>query len=88
MSALPNFLYIGTSKAGRYGDFVQEVDARIGGILETLDNAGLRESTIVIFSSDNGPSFQDGMPARDSRKYESKRGTILKFGHNPAKKPL
>ena len=81
----PNKEFIGTSKAGRDGDFVQEVDARIGSILKTLEKEGLTENTLVIFSSDNGSSFQDGMPDEDSKKYKSKRGIILNYGHNPSK---
>lgn len=40
-----------------YGDFMREVDHRIGRILDAIDNNGLKDSTIVIITSDNGPSF-------------------------------
>ena len=42
------------SRRGLYGDSVQEMDASIGAILDTLDETGLAENTIVIFTSDNG----------------------------------
>jgi len=45
----------GKSPLGAYGDVVEEMDARIGEILETLADTGLDERTIVIFHSDNGP---------------------------------
>ena len=45
----------GRSKLGAYGDVVEEMDARIGEILETLKETGLEEKTIVVFLSDNGP---------------------------------
>lgn len=48
----------GTSKAGLYGDVVQEIDASVGQLLETLEAAGLAENTLVIFTSDNGPWWQ------------------------------
>jgi arylsulfatase A-like enzyme len=47
----------GKSAAGIYGDVVEEIDANIGRILETLKEQGLDESTYVIFTSDNGPWY-------------------------------
>lgn len=48
----------GTSEAGLYGDTVQEIDWSVGEILRKVDEKGLRENTLVIFSSDNGPWWQ------------------------------
>jgi len=45
----------GKSANGAYGDVVEELDARIGEILETLRNSQLEKKTIVVFLSDNGP---------------------------------
>ncbi len=45
----------GKSKLGAYGDVVQELDSRVGQILQTLHDCQLDEKTIVIFTSDNGP---------------------------------
>jgi arylsulfatase A len=45
----------GTSKAGAYGDFMVQSDAHLGQVLEALDDLGLADNTLVIFSSDNGP---------------------------------
>jgi arylsulfatase A-like enzyme len=42
------------SKAGRYGDFVAQVDASAGRVLKALDDAKLSDNTLVIFTSDNG----------------------------------
>ena len=52
----------GKSKFGAYGDVVEELDHRIGEILETLKTAGISQETIVLFCSDNGP--QPGEAAR------------------------
>jgi arylsulfatase A len=38
-----------------YGDWMTEVDARIGRVLAAIDSNGLRENTVVILTSDNGP---------------------------------
>jgi arylsulfatase A len=45
----------GKSNFGVYGDVVEEMDARIGDILDTLKTEGLDKKTLVIFCSDNGP---------------------------------
>ncbi len=36
---------------------VRRMDAGVGRILEALDRNGLRDNTVVMFSSDNGPQF-------------------------------
>ncbi len=45
----------GSSARGLYGDVIQEIDWSVGQILQTLRELGLAESTLVMFSSDNGP---------------------------------
>ena len=44
----------GTSGAGIYGDWIHDLDHSVGRILKTLDEAGVSENTLVIFTSDNG----------------------------------
>lgn len=44
----------GTSKAGPYGDWIHELDASVGRLLDTLDKLGLADNTLVLFTSDNG----------------------------------
>jgi arylsulfatase A len=48
----------GQSVAGLYGDAAEELDWSVGQILDTLDQLGLADRTLVIFSSDNGPWWQ------------------------------
>ena len=45
----------GKSQFGVFGDVVEELDHRIGQLLEALKKAELEKNTIVIFLSDNGP---------------------------------
>ncbi len=45
----------GTSERGLYGDVIQEIDWSVGQILDKLEEKGVLENTLVIFSSDNGP---------------------------------
>ena len=56
---LPSEEFQGKSGAGMYGDFAVMVDAMIGRVLKTLDNVGMEDDTLVIFSSDNGPVWYD-----------------------------
>ena len=44
----------GTSAAGRYGDFVQQLDYCTGLVLDALEKHGFAKNTLVIFTSDNG----------------------------------
>ena len=55
----PDADFRGTSKAGLYGNHVQELDSHVGTILETLDALGLADNTLVIFTSDNGSTPKD-----------------------------
>jgi arylsulfatase A len=45
----------GKSPRGLYGDVVEELDWSVGQILASIRDAGLAESTLVVFTSDNGP---------------------------------
>ena len=44
----------GKSGAGHYGDFAMQVDDVVGKINKKLDEKGLTEDTLIIFTSDNG----------------------------------
>lgn len=50
---LPEFWNKGN--AGGYGEFMIETDYHVGRILDFLDQKGIAENTLVIFTSDNGP---------------------------------
>src|SRR5262249_19238611 len=54
---VPSPQFEGKSKAGGYGDWVVQTDDSVGRILKTLDEQGMRENTLVIFSADNGPEL-------------------------------
>ncbi len=45
----------GKSRAGIYGDAVEELDASVGQVLDALRRERLAERTLVVFTSDNGP---------------------------------
>lgn len=47
--------FAGKSPRGIYGDVVEELDASVGKVLDTLRAEKLAENTLVFFTSDNGP---------------------------------
>lgn len=47
----------GTSECGLYGDFVHELDWIVGEIVKTLEEQGVADNTLIIFTSDNGGMF-------------------------------
>jgi len=52
----PHAEWEGTSEHGAYGDVVEELDARIGELLDVLEEQQIARRTLVVFSSDNGPN--------------------------------
>ncbi|MEM9379749.1 MAG: arylsulfatase [Planctomycetota bacterium] len=52
---LPARAFAGTSGAGPRGDFVRELDALTGRLLDALDRLGIGDDTLVLFHADNGP---------------------------------
>ena len=56
----PHPRFKGTSDCGRYGDFIHELDWILGEIVQVLDEQGLADNTLVIFTSDNGGMFNQG----------------------------
>lgn len=56
----PHPRFRGTSEAGRYGDFIHELDWMVGEILGTLDTLDLARDTLVIVTSDNGGMLNEG----------------------------
>lgn len=53
---LPIKEFQGKSGLNPYGDFVLMVDAMVGRIMQALEKAGIRENTLLVFTTDNGCS--------------------------------
>jgi arylsulfatase A-like enzyme len=51
---LPTAEFLGKSGVSTYGDFCLQVDDVVGRIMALLDQHGIAENTIVIFTADNG----------------------------------
>ncbi len=72
IDASPKFK--GTSKGGLYGDVVEEFDFQTGRLVDVVDKLGLRDSTLVIYTTDNGPWNQ---PAYTNKKKGHPKGSIF-----------
>jgi arylsulfatase A-like enzyme len=57
---VPHARFTGTSGMGPRGDALVEADWSVGQVLEALDRLKLASTTLVIFTSDNGPVVDDG----------------------------
>lgn len=56
----PNAQFVGKSTMGRRGDAIAEMDWQVGEVLKTLKDLELKDNTLIIFTSDNGPVLDDG----------------------------
>ncbi|TDC02052.1 sulfatase [Nonomuraea longispora] len=72
----PDPAFAGRSAAGAYGDVVECLDHHVGALLGELDRNGLRGSTLVIFTSDNGPRYEGATQRRRGRKPEVYDGGV------------
>jgi arylsulfatase len=52
---LPNPRFTGKTGFGDFPDSLAEMDAHVGEILDAVDGLHIRDNTIVVFTSDNGP---------------------------------
>ncbi|MBD3178055.1 MAG: sulfatase-like hydrolase/transferase [Armatimonadia bacterium] len=69
---LPTQEFQGASGTNAYGDFVLQVDHTVGRVMEALEEHGLTDDTLIIFTADNGCSPQ--------ANFEE----LAKLGHHPS----
>ena len=70
----------GKSKAGLYGDVIEEIDWSVGEILAALKKHDLEKDTLVIFTSDNGPWLSYGNHAGTAGPLREGKGTTFDGG--------
>jgi len=70
-----------SSEKGLYGDVIQEIDASVGQILDKLKEKKIRENTIVIFTSDNGPWLAFGNHAGSALPLREGKHTSMEGGY-------
>ena len=57
LPTLPHPDFKGKSGNGLWADVLMQIDSYVGHLLDAVDELGLRDNTIFIFTSDNGPEF-------------------------------
>jgi arylsulfatase A-like enzyme len=57
---LPNPRFKDKSTMGPRGDAIAQTDWIVGALMKELEELGLAENTLLIFTSDNGPVLNDG----------------------------
>lgn len=70
----------GKSGRGLYGDVIMEIDWSVGQILQALQDNGLSENTLVVFTSDNGPWLSYGNHAGSAGPLREGKGTTWEGG--------
>lgn len=82
----------GRSAGGEFGDIIEDVDRGLATIWKTVEDAGLADNTIFIFTSDNGPwtnapkrMYDDGYTqpyhVGAAGIFSGSKGTSLEGGH-------
>lgn len=66
---LPNPEFQGKSGIGPRGDLILQIDDSVGQLMNLLEEKGIRDGTMIVFTSDNGPD-----PFRDE---------LTMYGHAP-----
>ncbi len=64
----------GTSGMGTYVDCVTEFDTYLGKLFDTLEDLGVLEDTIIVFTSDNGPALEGSVADLRGGKYLAYEG--------------
>ena len=73
---LPSFAapeFQGRTKSGPHGDFLAEMDWIVGQLLQTLDELGIANDTMVMFTSDNGPEVTTSLAMRHHHQHDPAR---------------
>lgn len=70
----------GVSEQGAYGDVISEIDASTGRIMAALDEHGLTDDTLVVFTSDNGPWQRYGDHAGSAGELREGKMSIFEGG--------
>ena len=84
---VPNPPFKGKSGIAPIADFVMETDWSAGQLVKAIDDAGIADNTLVIFTADNGHSHYTGWPDLikvghlPSGPYRGHKGDIWEGGH-------
>lgn len=82
----PDFEHKSMSKT-KYANSMVELDTHVGNILKKLDDLGLRENTVVFFTTDNG-AWQDVYPDAGYTPFRGTKGTVREGGNGAGVRAL
>lgn len=72
--------FVKHSRAGLYGDVIEEIDWSVGQILDELDDLGISDNTMVVFTSDNGPWLTFNEQGGSAGPLRNGKGTTFEGG--------
>ena len=77
----------GVTGMGTYADCVTEFDYYLGELFNTLEDLGVMDDTIIIFTSDNGPALEGSVGELRGGKYLAYEGgqkvpCMIRWGNN------
>ncbi|MBW3634972.1 MAG: arylsulfatase [Armatimonadetes bacterium] len=76
---LQRYAHIANPRRRTYAAMVSAMDDGIGRLLATLDEKGLRDNTLIVFSSDNGGWYRNGGGA-NNLPLRGQKGTLYEGG--------
>ncbi|MDF1812949.1 MAG: arylsulfatase, partial [Verrucomicrobiales bacterium] len=77
----------GKSGINKYADFTMQVDDTVGQVLKALDDKGIAENTLIVFTTDNGCSPQANIPELEAAGhdqnyiYRGHKADLFEGGH-------
>ncbi|XP_054844908.1 arylsulfatase A [Eublepharis macularius] len=72
--------YTGQTLRGPFGDALLELDGSVGHLLQALEDSGVRDNTLVFFTSDNGPETMRMSRGGSSGLLKCGKGTTYEGG--------
>lgn len=84
---VPTGEWAGKSGINKYADFTMQVDWTVGEVLKAIDETGVAENTLVIFTTDNGCSPAANIPVLEKAGhdqnyiYRGHKADIFEGGH-------
>lgn len=73
--------FYGKSGRGLFADVMMEIDWSVGQVLSAIEDIGVENNTLVVFTSDNGPWLSYGTHAGKATPLREGKGTMFEGGY-------
>lgn len=82
----PSVEFLGRSGLIPYADWIMQTDAAVGAVLDALDEQGIADNTLVIFSTDNGSTGKELAQLKKlgtdlTHQFRGQKRSIYEGGH-------